>query len=260
MTGDGGRLAVVALDGVPEVAPGDDLATLALDALRAAGERLQDGDVLAAAQKVVSKAEGRYADLAAVTPSARARELAAAVDKDPRLVELILGESREVLRHRPGVLIVVHRRGYVLANAGIDASNVDPGRGAEPVLLLPEDADRSAAALRDALERRTGARVAVVVNDSLGRAWRMGTVGVALGSSGLPALLDLRGRPDMYGRALRVTEVGLADEIAAAASLAMGQGAERRPLVLLRGLAHVAGGAAGAARDLVRPPALDLFR
>ena len=258
MSGRAARLEVTALGGVPDVRPGDDLATIICDALGGNDQRLKDGDVLVIAQKIVSKAEGRYVDLATVTPSARAVELARRADKDPRLVELILGESAEVLRHRPGVLIVVHRQGYVLANAGIDASNVDPTHGAEPVLLLPEDPDRSAAVLRAELGQRSRAAIAVIINDSLGRAWRMGTVGVALGSSGLAARLDLRGQADMYGRELRITEIGLADEIASAASLVMGQGDERYPLVLVRGVPYAAGD--GTAADLVRPKDLDLFR
>jgi len=253
------RLTLTALAGVPLVRPGDDLAALVGAALEASGERLADGDVLVMAQKIVSKAEARYRTLAGIVPSARARELAEAVGKDPRLVELILGEAEEVVAHRPGVLIVAHRLGYVLANAGIDHSNVEPDAdGGERVLLLPEDPDRSAAALRERLRAATGAAIGVVINDSLGRAWRNGTVGMALGVAGISALLDLRGRPDLFGRALAVSEIGLADEVAAAASLLMGQADEGRPIVLVRGLAH--GPAAGRARDLVRRKELDLFR
>lgn len=254
----GKRLQLIALPGLPLVEAGADLAVLIDAASAAAGEGLADGDIVVVAQKIVSKAEGRAVDLAAVEPSARARELAPQVDKDPRLVELILSESSEVLRHRPGVLVVVHRLGMVLANAGIDASNVaDDG---ETVLLLPEDPDGTAARLRAALAERPGADVAVIVSDSVGRAWRQGTVGIALGAAGLPALLDLRGQRDLFGRPLRVSEVGLADEIASAASLLQGQGDEGAPVVVVRGLDWQGAGEEGRAADLIRPEAMDLFR
>ncbi len=258
MTARPTRMTVTALGGIPEIRPGDDLAAVIADAAAANGETLADGDIVVVAQKIVSKAEGRYADLARVTPSARAVELAEKTEKDPRLVELILSEAADVLRFRPGVLIVAHRHGVVLANAGIDTSNLDPARGETEVLLLPEDPDRSAAELRQALGRRTGTSLGVVVNDSLGRAWRNGTVGAAIGASGVAALLDQRGRPDRTGRALRITEIGLADEIAAAASAVMGQADEGRPVVVVRGLSHASGD--GAASDLVRAKELDLFR
>ncbi len=245
------------LTGVPEVVVGDDLAEIVLAALRATGCALRGRDVLVIAQKIVSKAEGRAVFLDEVTPSARAVTLAAEVDKDPRLVELILAESIRVVRQRPGVLIVEHRNGVVLANAGIDASNVAPDEGRERVLLLPEDADRSCADLRRALARRGKVDVGVIVNDSIGRAWRLGTVGIALGASGLSALVDLRGHADRHGRALQVSEVAVADELAAAASLMMGQGDQGTPIVLARGVPY---GGDGSARDLLRPAELDLFR
>jgi coenzyme F420-0:L-glutamate ligase/coenzyme F420-1:gamma-L-glutamate ligase len=252
------RLSLVALVGVPEIARGDDLADIVVDACAASGERLGDGDVVVLAQKIVSKAEGRMVRLADVRPSPRAAMLAAAVGKDARLVELILSESQRVLRAERGILIVVHRLGIVLANAGIDQSNVAPGAGDEIALLLPADPDGTCARVREALRERSGASVGIVVNDSLGRAWRQGTVGTALGASGLPALLDLRGTPDRHGRVLRATEIGLADEIASAASAVMGQAAEGRPIVLFRGLPYAS--APGRAADLVRPPEQDLFR
>ena len=251
-------MTVIALAGIPTVQPGDDIAALALGGLARCGLALQRGDILVMAQKIVSKAEGRLVDLASVTPSPRAQSLAAEVDKDPRLVELILRESTEVVRHRKGVLVVAHRTGIVLANAGIDASNVGAGDGDSHVLLLPVDCDRSCREIRQRLADRTGVAVAVVINDSLGRAWRNGTVGVALGAAGLAALLDLADKPDLYGRMLRTTEVGIADEIAAAASLLMGQADEGTPIVLLRGLDlpdHP-----GAGVDLIRPREIDLFR
>ena len=249
-------LSIVALAGIPLVQPGDDIAGLILDGLAASGMALRRGDIVVIAQKIVSKAEGRVVDLREVAPSARAQTLAAEVDKDPRLVELILRESTEVVRQRKGVLVVVHRSGIVLANAGIDASNVAGDE--HHVLLLPEDCNESCRAIRTRLAAQTGVEAGVLIIDSLGRAWRTGTVGVALGAAGLPALLDLRGTPDLFGRELRSTEVGAADEIAAAASMLMGQGAEGTPVVLLRGLKLP--GADGSADDLIRPRERDLFR
>jgi len=254
------RLELIALPGIPPVARGDDLARLIVDAMRAASLAFAAGDVLVVAQKIVSKAEDRFADLRAVTPSAEAIRLAGETDKDPRLVELILSESQRVLRARQGVLIVVHRRGWVLANAGIDASNVGPGADGERVLLLPEDPDASAARIARAIGVRVGIVPAVIVNDSFGRAWRNGTTGTALGAAGLPSLLDLRGKPDLFGRTLRASVVGLADEIAAAASIVQGQAAEATPVVLVRGLAALIGSAPGSdAASLIRPREQDLF-
>ena len=236
----------------PMVRPGDDLAALLIAACEQGALAPADGDVVVVAQKIVSKAEGRYVDLAQVRPSARAESLAAQVDKDPRLVEVILSESQRVVRHRPGVLIVEHRLGFIMANAGVDRSNVDPALGAEPVLLLPRDPDASAARLRDRLGAHFRSRPAVIVTDSWGRAWRRGTVGIALGAAGLPALMDLRGRSDLFGHELRVTETGFADEIASAASLIMGQADEAQPVVLVRGLVLDRRGHAGRIAD---PPA-----
>lgn len=258
MNGHAAKLAITALGGVKRVRPGDDLCALALDSLAANDETLQDGDILVLAQKIVSKSESRYADLGAVTPSAEAVTLADQVSKDPRLVQLILNESREIVRHRPGVLIVVHRLGYVLANAGIDASNIEPEFGDDTVLLLPEDPDKSAEKLREDIRRATGVNIGVVINDSLGRAWRNGTMGVALGVAGLPGLLDLRGREDLMGRELRVSEIGVADELASAASIVMGQADEGRPLVHVRGFPYPS--AEGTGAELIRDREMDLFR
>jgi coenzyme F420-0:L-glutamate ligase / coenzyme F420-1:gamma-L-glutamate ligase len=248
-------LVLTALPGIPMIAAGDDVAAIIVASLRDAGLALATGDVLVLAQKIVSKAEGRSVDLATVTPSPRAITLGKETGKDARLVELILAESTEVLRHRPGVLIVAHKLGLVLANAGVDRSNVD---GREHVLLLPRDPDRSCAELRRAIAAATGVEVGVMIIDSIGRAWRNGTIGTAIGVAGLPGLLDLRGTPDLYGRPLETTEVGLADELAAAASLVMGQAGEGRPVVLARGLGY--GRRDGTARELVRPREKDLFR
>ena len=251
------KLTLTPLRGVPLVQPGDDLAGIVERALAATNETLQPRDILILAQKVVSKVEGRSVDLKTVTPSRRALELAHAAHKDPRVVELILAESTEVLRHRPGAIIVAHRLGFVLANAGIDASNVGED-GDEHVLLLPTDPDRSCRELRVKLRERTGADVAVLIIDSFGRAWRNGTVGTAIGVSGFPALADLRGKPDLFGRPLQITEVGLADELAAAASLMMGQAAEGAPIVLARGVPYER--RESSVQELIRPKAQDLFR
>ncbi|MBI3699124.1 MAG: coenzyme F420-0:L-glutamate ligase [Afipia sp.] len=237
------------------IVPGADLAQIVLASLKRSGDELLSNDILVFAQKVVSKAEGRVVQLATVTPSNRAIELSQLTAKDPRIVELILNESKEVVRHREGVLIVEHRLGLVLANAGIDRSNVD---GVDCALLLPVDPDASASRIRNDLKRETGIDVAVVIIDSIGRAWRLGTAGTAIGVSGILALSDLRGRPDLFGRPLETTEVASADELAAAASLVMGQADEGTPVVLVRG-APIAR-AEGSARDLVRPKRMDLFR
>jgi coenzyme F420-0:L-glutamate ligase/coenzyme F420-1:gamma-L-glutamate ligase len=251
-------LTLTAFDDVPTVARGDDLAALIVAAAERARVDLRNDDVLVLAQKIVSKSEGRAVRLDSVQASDRARELAKAADKDPRVVELILQESTEVLRVRPGAIVVVHRLGFVLANAGIDASNVEPERGAETVLLLPENPDASAERIRADIRRLAGADVGVIVNDSFGRAWRLGTVGTAIGAAGLPGLLDMRGTPDRTGRALRVTEVGIADELAAAASLLMGQAAEGRPIVHVRGFPYPRRD--GNAGELIRPKHMDMFR
>jgi len=242
----------------PLVQPGDDVAGLILAALADSGLALAAGDVLVIAQKIISKAEGRYVRLAEVQPTAEAQELAARADKDPRLVELILRESRSVLRVRPGIIIVEHRNGYVHANAGIDRSNIDQSPGEEQALLLPRDPDASAAALRSTLAERTGVDVQVVINDSAGRAWRNGTVGMTLGCAGLEPLYNQIGEHDLFGNRLEVTEAAVADELAAAASLVMGQAAEACPVVLVRGLSLPR--AEGGSDGLLRPRELDLFR
>jgi coenzyme F420-0:L-glutamate ligase/coenzyme F420-1:gamma-L-glutamate ligase len=252
------QLTIAGLKGVPLVKTGDDLAALALAAYADTGLVPEDGDVLVVAQKIVSKAEGRMVDVSTVEPSPQAVALAAEVEKDPRLVEVVLSESRRVVRHRPNLMIVEHRLGYVMANAGIDHSNVAPDDGTERVLLLPVDPDASADALRQQLAERTGKRIAIIISDSFGRPFRRGTVGIALGAAGLPAVIDWRGHPDLFGRKLEVTETGFADEIAAAASLVQGQADEATPIVLVRGLKWSAPDAPGAA--LVRPAEHDLFR
>jgi coenzyme F420-0:L-glutamate ligase / coenzyme F420-1:gamma-L-glutamate ligase len=252
------ELRLIALPDFPQVARGDDLAALTTEALARGALQLRSDDVLVFAQKVVSKAEGRRINLVEVVPGARALELARTVEKDPRLVELVLRESRRVVRTAKDVLIVEHRLGLIMANAGIDQSNVaDPADG-EFALLLPEDPDASATRLRERLRELTGCEPGVVISDSFGRPWRLGTVGVAIGCAGFPATLDLRGQKDLFGRPLRVTVVGHADEIASAASVLMGQAGEARPVILVRGLGSRAPYQPAAA--LIRPQQQDLFR
>ncbi len=259
MTAGAATLALTALRGVGRVSPGDDLAAIIVRAAKDSGCALASGDVVAVAQKIVSKSEGRYAVLDDVVPSPRAKELAATCLKDPRVMELVLRESRTVLRAIPNVIVVEDRRGLVLANAGIDQSNVEPDAdGRARALLLPEDPDASAARLREGIRRLAGVDVAVIINDSIGRAWRLGTVGTCIGASGLPGLLDLRGKPDLFGRALQTTEVGYADELAAAASFLMGQSGEGRPVVVIRGASWPRSD--GSARELLRSRDKDLFR
>ena len=251
-------LQLIAVPGIPLVRPGDDLAGLIVAGMKTAGLALQGQDIVVIAQKIVSKAEGRFVDLETVVPSPRALALAQEVQKDPRLVELILSESRRVVRSGKDVLIVEHRLGLVMANAGVDQSNVADPRERQLVLMLPQDPDASAARLQGELQHRTGCEIAVVINDSFGRPWRLGTVGVALGCAGLPALLDLRGDPDLFGRILQVTVVAYADEIASAASLLMGQADEAQPVVVVRGLpCH---NRRLPASSMIRPPEQDLFR
>jgi coenzyme F420-0:L-glutamate ligase / coenzyme F420-1:gamma-L-glutamate ligase len=249
-------LELLALPGIPMVREGDDIASLAIAALH--GKELRTGDVVVVAQKIVSKAEGRTVDLATVTPSAEAVKLGADVGKDPRLVQVILNESTRVVRSRPNLIIVQHRLGFVMANAGVDQSNVAAADGVHRVLLLPRDPDGSAEAIRARLQHHYGAQIGVIISDSFGRAWRRGTCGIAIGAAGLPSLIDLRGQPDLFGRMLEVSIIGFADEIAAAASLLQGQAAEAQPVVLVRGLSWSAPIAPAA--ELVRPPEEDLFR
>ena len=251
-------LQLTALPEIPLIKRGDDLNRILLNAIDRTGLALEDGDVLVLAQKIMSKAEGCFADLRSIVPSEQAYELAEKTNKDPRLVEVILSESTEVVRHAPNVLIVAHRLGFVSANAGIDRSNVDSKPDSDQVLLLPKDPDRSCALLRLKLEGATGKKIGVIINDSHSRAWRVGSVGLALGVSGVPGVIDMRGRADLFDRALLGTEIGIADEISAAASILMGQANEGRPAVLVRGLPYAL--REGNAQELIRPKEKDLFR
>ncbi len=250
-------LTITPLQGIPLIQSGDSLPDILLAALTQMGISLQDGDVLVITSKIVSKAEGRQVSLNTITPSSAAQELARRSEKDPRLCELILQESREILRVRPGTVIVEHRLGFVCANAGIDHSNVAGPEG-EAVLLLPSDPERSAAEIRRGLEGSSGKRLGVMIIDSHGRAWRIGTVGMAIGLSGLPALVDERGWTDLFGQELKITIVGVADELAAAASLMMGQAAEGTPAVHVRGFPYPL--RESSFKELLRPKEQDLFR
>ena len=250
------QLSLLAVPGLPLVHQGDDLVALVLDALESADLMLLDGDVLVVAQKIVSKSEGRIVSLKTVQPSEKAIELAAETDKEPAVIQLILDESREILRHRPGVLIAEHRLGFVLANAGIDRSNVT--EDADDILLLPENPDKSAAELRRGLMDKLGVKLGVIIADSVGRPWRMGTTGMTLGCAGVDALVNLRGQTDMFGRILQVSEHAIADSIAAAAELLMGEADEATPVIIVRGLHQ--GDSGQDSKVLLREKREDMFR
>jgi coenzyme F420-0:L-glutamate ligase/coenzyme F420-1:gamma-L-glutamate ligase len=254
------NLILTALPNIPMVHTGDDLARIILSGLAEASLTLKDGDILVLAQKIVSKAEGRWVNLAEIRPSERALVLAGKIEKDPRLIELILRESNQVLRTRVGTIIVEHRLGIVCANAGIDHSNV-AGEGncnEDWVLLLPENPDRTAQLIREKLQMKSEVHIGVMIIDSHGRAWRQGVVGVAIGLAGLPGLVDMRGKSDLFGYTLRITTIGTADELAAAASLVMGQADEGTPVVHVRGFPYPLRD--GSLKELLRPKEQDLFR
>ncbi len=248
---------IIPLTGLPLFNSGDDLATAVTTAMRAQGISAQPGDVFVAAQKIISKVEDRAVRLDDVEISEPARQLAETTGKHPALAELILRESETVMRARPGLIITRHRLGHVAANAGIDASNVDSAEF-ETVLLWPVDPDASAAQLRAGLEASLGVEIAVIISDSLGRAWRMGTIGTAIGAAGLSPLTDRRGEHDLFGRVLQATLVARADELAAAASLVIGEAAEATPVAIIRGARYIRSEAEGIAATL-RPQKEDLF-
>lgn len=253
-------LQVKPLKEIPLISPGQDLVKVILDGLLSTGIKVQNGDILVLAQKIVSKSEERLVNLSTVVPSKRANELSVLTEKDPRLLELILRESSEVLRVRKGLIIVQHRLGFVCANAGIDHSNVkgDWGHHDEWVLLLPQNPDASAEKIRAQIEKKTGKSIGIMIIDSHGRAWRLGTVGTCIGLSGIPGIEDLRGKPDLYNYQLRYTEVGTADELAGAASLMMGQADEGMPIVHVRGFPYRL--RESALSEILRPKEKDLFR
>ncbi len=248
------EIRVIGVAGMPEVRPGDDLVALILDAAGRQGIDIATGDVLVVTQKVVSKAEGRLVRLDSIEPSEFARRVAEDTGKDARHVEVVLGESRRIVRMDRGVLITETRHGFVCANAGVDASNTG---GPDLLALLPAEPDRSAEGLRGAIEERTGARVAVIISDTFGRPWREGTDQVAIGVAGLLPLKDYAGQKDDYGYELRVTQVAVADELAGAAELVTGK-LERIPVAVIRGYGYERGSA--SARDLIRNREKDLFR
>ncbi len=253
-------LVLTSLENIPLIRRDDNLADIVLKSLQETGLELQENDILVLAQKIVSKAEGRKVNLATVSPSPRAIELAQQTEKDPRVVELMLQESNEVLRTRVGTIIVEHKLGFVCANAGIDHSNVagDGDTTEEWVLLLPENPDQSCTLLRNEIESKTGKHIGIVIIDSHGRAWRNGTVGVTIGMSGVPGIIDKRGDKDLFGYTLRITIIGAADELAAAASLVMGQASEGKPVVHVRGFPYPL--QEGSLKELIRPKEQDMFR
>jgi coenzyme F420-0:L-glutamate ligase/coenzyme F420-1:gamma-L-glutamate ligase len=253
-------LSLIPLKGIPIITPGMDLAEVIVKGLDSSNLELQDNDIIVIAQKIVSKSEGRLVNLAAVTPSESAIELGIKADKDPRLVELILRESNKVLRTRPGTIIVEHKLGFICASAGIDHSNVrgEGNANEEWVLLLPENPDKTARNIRKSLETKYGVPIGVLINDSHGRAWRIGTVGITIGISGIPPVVDERGWKDLSGYTLKITEVGAADELASAASLVMGQAAEGTPIVHVRGFPYPL--RESHLGELLRPKDQDLFR
>ena len=269
-------LTLTPLPEIPLIHEGDNLSEIILQSCQLANITLKDDDILVLAQKIVSKAEGRLVNLADVEPSPCAFQLAEETEKDPRVVELILQESNEIVRTRPGLIVVEHNSGFICANAGIDRSNVNPhpspegisslpprgkakmGAGDEYVLLLPKDSDKSATALREKLESATGTKLGILIIDSHGRAWRNGTVGMTIGISGTPAVVDLRGDEDLFGRELKITQVGAADELAAAASLMMGQSNEGKPIIHARGFPYPL--RESSLKELIRPKEADLFR
>jgi coenzyme F420-0:L-glutamate ligase/coenzyme F420-1:gamma-L-glutamate ligase len=260
-------LSLTPLQNIPFIRQDDNLADILLKSLQETKIKLQNDDILVVAQKIVSKAEGRIRNIVDVIPSALALELAEKSQKDARIVELMLQESNEVLRIRVGTIIVEHKLGFICANAGIDHSNVSPPlhegeglgvRAEENVLLLPENPDRSARNIREQIKQKTGINVGVMIIDSHGRAWRNGTVGICIGLSGLPAVIDERGWKDLFGYTLQITVVGVADELAAAASLMMGQAAEGLPAIHVRGFPYPLG--EGSLKELIRPKNQDMFR
>lgn len=256
------KLTLTTIADIPLIEPGDNLVEIILEGIQKANETLEDNDILIIAQKIISKAENRYVDLSSIKPSKQAENLATEVDKDPRYVELVLRESKNVVRKKPGILIVEHHLGLILANAGIDQSNIEHRNGNERALLLPVDPDRSAKKFRQEIQKRLNVDVAIIINDSIGRAWRNGTIGMAIGISGMAALDDRIGDQDIFGRELKATSAAVADEMAAAASLIMGQTTERTPVVLARGYQAIPEETENlkGLKPLIREKSQDLFR
>jgi coenzyme F420-0:L-glutamate ligase/coenzyme F420-1:gamma-L-glutamate ligase len=253
-------LEIIPLKTIPLIMPGDDLSEIILEAIQTEKQQLRENDILVIAQKVFSKAEDRFVSLSSVQPSEKANEIASIVSKDPAFVEMVLRESKKVLRADTGRLIVEHKLGFVCANAGIDRSNVhqEKGHPEDRILLLPEDPDLSCSRLRDRITSATQKKIGVMMIDSHGRAWRMGIIGTAIGLAGVPGLIDKRGDRDMFGAELKVTQIAAADELAAAASLVMGQADEKIPVVIVRGFPYAL--RTSSIKELIRPEEQDLFR
>ena len=251
------KINLYPLQGIPLIHSGDDLCTVIIDSVHSNKFQWSDGDILVIAQKIVSKSEGRFVNLKQIQPSKRSIELASKIEKDPRLVELILSESKKVIRFKKGLIVVQNHQGVILANAGIDHSNVEQDDEKEQVLLLPKNPDGSAEKIHKSLLARTGFNLGVIINDSIGRAWRNGTVGTAIGVAGMPAILDLKGREDLFGNPLLVSEQAIADELSSAASLIQGQADEALPVVLIKGFKTLLDNipASGLIRDIKK----DLF-
>lgn len=253
------KLTLTPLTGIPDVRPGDDISDLIINNARSHDFHLIDSDILIITQKIISKSESRLVDLRSVIASPKAKVLSEITGKDARLLQLILNESVRVLRMRKGLIIVRHKLGFVCANAGIDHSNTIRGEEAENfVLLLPEDPDRSARTIQKEIQRKTGSKVGVLIIDSHGRAWRNGTIGTTIGIAGVPGLVDLRGKKDLYGYTLKATQVAAADELAAAASLVMGQADESIPCVIARGFPYPL--RESSLDELIRSEKNDLFK
>ena len=252
------KLELIALEGIPLIKPGDDIVEIIFTSLERNKFQLKDGDILVIAQKIISKSENRYAYLNKIIPTVTASRLSKETDKDPKLVQLILDESTKVVRHKKGVIVVEHKLGFVHANAGIDRSNIESSKKNPRVLLLPKEPDLSALKIKEKIFGVFNLNIGIIINDSSGRAWRNGIVGIAIGSSGVDVLLDLKGHKDLYGNSLEVTEVGRADEIASAASLLMGQANESFPVVVVRGFSKSTD--KRDAKSLLRDPSEDLFR
>jgi coenzyme F420-0:L-glutamate ligase/coenzyme F420-1:gamma-L-glutamate ligase len=252
------NLELLAIENIPLIEPGDDLVSILIQTIKEEKIKLRRGDILVIAQKVVSKSENRYAYLNDVAPSSEAIRIAKNSDKDPKLVQLILNESVKVIRQGRGVIVVENKLGFIHANAGIDKSNIESDTDNPKVLLLPKDPDNSALKIKEEIFRQTKLKVGIIINDSSGRAWRKGIVGIAIGSSGVEVLLNLRGQKDLYGNALEITEVGRVDEIASAASLLMGQANEGLPVILVRGIPETS--KVNNVKSILRDKSEDLFR
>ena len=252
------NLELLAIENIPLIEPGDDLVSILIQTIKEEKIKLRRGDILVNAQKVVSKSENRYVYLNDETPSSEAIRIAKNSDKDPKLVQLILNESIKVIRQGRGVIVVENKLGFIHANAGIDKSNIESDTDNPKVLLLPKDPDNSALKIKEEIFRQTELKVGIIINDSSGRAWRKGIVGIAIGSSGVEVLLNLRGQKDLYGNALEITEVGRVDEIASAASLLMGQANEGLPVIIVRGIPETS--KVNNVKSILRDKSEDLFR